>query len=111
MAVRRRKRREEEEGYEQNWEGEAAIAAQPQTELEPEPRCDPPAIEPAAAVAPAAPHCNELHENFDTSKFGRHVQAAYCRPTTENPSLSLRKRLKIAAELDRRDRMAVAAQF
>jgi hypothetical protein len=32
------------------------------------------------------------------------VQAAYRGPTPENPSLSLRKRLKIAGELDRRER-------
>lgn len=41
----------------------------------------------------------------DTSRFGRHVQAAYRGPTPENPSLSLRKRLKLAGELDRRERI------
>jgi len=100
MAVRRRKRRQDDDGLEQDWRAESAIADEPMAE--PEPLWDPPVREPAA-MAPAKT-ANDESEDFDTSKFGPHVQAAYRGPTPENPSLSLRKRLKIAGELDRRER-------
>ena len=100
MAVRRRKRRQDDDGLEQDWRAESAIADEPMAE--PEPLWDPPVREPAA-MAPAKA-ANDVSEDFDTSKFGPHVQAAYRGPTPENPSLSLRKRLKIAGELDRRER-------
>ena len=102
MAVRRRKRRQDEDGLEQEWQDETAIANEPMAE--PEPLWDPPVREPAAMAAAETAQTNDLSEDFDTSKFGRHVQAAYRGPTPENPSLSLRKRLKIAGELDRRER-------
>lgn len=100
MAVRRRKRRQDDDGFEQDWRAETAIADEPMAE--PEPVWDSPVREPVA-MAPAQT-ANTLSEDFDTSKFGPHVQAAYRGPTPENPSLSLRKRLKIAGELDRRER-------
>lgn len=100
MAVRRRKRRQNDDGFEQDWRAEMAIADEQMAE--PEPLWDPPVREPAA-MAPAKT-ANDLSEDFDTSKFGPHVQAAYRGPTPENPSLSLRRRLKIAGELDRRER-------
>ena len=56
-------------------------------------------------VAPIATR-TDVPDDFDASRFGRHVQAAYAGPTPENPSLSLRKRLKVAGELDRRERIA-----
>jgi hypothetical protein len=37
---------------------------------------------------------------------GRHEQAAYRGPTPDNPSLSLKKRLKRARFFDQRERMA-----
>lgn len=58
---------------------------------------------PAAAAPDRAPA-------FDTSRFGRHVQAAYRGPTPENPSLSLKKRLKRASFWDQRERMAAMPQ-
>ncbi|HET6943068.1 MAG TPA: hypothetical protein VFH89_12990 [Sphingomicrobium sp.] len=100
MAVRRRKRRHGEEGLDQEWQDESAIADEPMAE----PAWDPPVREPAAMAAVETTQANDLPEDFDTSKFGPHVQAAYRGPTPENPSLSLRKRLKIAGELDRRER-------
>ncbi|WP_345167663.1 hypothetical protein [Sphingomonas daechungensis] len=100
MAVRRRKRREDEEEFEQSWTEERAVEAD--VAQEPEPVWDPPIVEPKAAPVIAT---TEVSDDFDTSKFGRHVQAAYAGPTPENPSLSLRKRLKIAGELDRRERL------
>lgn len=45
-----------------------------------------------------------LPAGFDLSRFGPHVQAAYRGPTEDNPSLSLRHRLRRAAALDQRER-------
>jgi hypothetical protein len=108
MAVRRRKRREEDEmvldrqAYAENTDA----ALQPIEAEEPAPEWSEPVIQPKSApVIPARMETTEVSDEFDTSRFGRHVQAAYRGPTPENPSLSLRKRLKLAGELDRRERM------
>jgi hypothetical protein len=45
---------------------------------------------------------------FDMSRYGRHAQAAYRGPTADNPSLSLKRRLKRASFFDQRERMATA---
>jgi hypothetical protein len=103
MAIRRRKRTEEEEGELQE---EMVLTDEVTPAPAPEP-WNPPVVEPT--VAPIAVTRTDLPEDFETSHFGRHVQAAYAGPTPENPSLSLRKRLKLAGELDRRERMAVTA--
>jgi hypothetical protein len=100
MAIRRRKRSEEEEG---EWQDERVLADEATPAPAPEP-WNPPVVEPT--VAPIAATQTDVPEDFDTSGFGRHVKAAYAGPTPENPSLSLRKRLKLAGELDRRERMA-----
>lgn len=47
-----------------------------------------------------------LPAGFETSRFGRHVQAAYRGPSPDNPSLSLKKRIKRAAFFDLRERQA-----
>lgn len=100
MAIRRRKRSEEEDG---EWQDEMVLADQVTPAPAPEP-WNPPVVEPT--VAPIAAKRTDVPEHFETSRFGRHVQAAYVGPTPDNPSLSLRKRLKLAGELDRRERMA-----
>lgn len=46
----------------------------------------------------------ELPEEFDTSQFGLHAQAAYNGPTEDNPSLSLKHRLRRAMALDQQAR-------
>ncbi|ATE64485.1 hypothetical protein [Rhizorhabdus dicambivorans] len=61
--------------------------------------------EPALATASDAPS-NRIPEGFDTSRFGRHVQAAYRGPTPNNPFLSLKRRVKRASFYDMRERMA-----
>ena len=98
MAIRRRKRHENEDGEYQD-----EMVLTDEVEPEPEPVWDPPVVQPRAAPV-AAPTTN-VSDDFETSGFGRHVQAAYAGPTPENPSLSLRKRLKLAGELDRRERL------
>ena len=103
MAIRRRKRSEEEEGELQE---ETVLTDEVTPAPAPEP-WNPPVVAPT--VAPIAAARTDVPEDFETSHFGRHVQAAYAGPTPENPSLSLRKRLKLAGELDRRERMAGTA--
>ena len=46
----------------------------------------------------------ELPEGFDLSKFGHHVQQAYKGPTEDNPSLSLKHRLRKAGGMDQMER-------
>ncbi|QNP45412.1 hypothetical protein H9L14_12575 [Sphingomonas sediminicola] len=107
MAVRRKRRREDDE-FEHNWIDNDELALTDPVQAEPEAGWDPPVHQPVAATMPAAMEPTEVPDRFDTSDFGRHVRAAYQGPTTENPSLSLRKRLKIAGELDRRERLGLA---
>jgi hypothetical protein len=45
---------------------------------------------------------------FDISRFGRHVQAAYRGPTPDNPSLSLKNRLRRASFFDQQERRAAS---
>jgi hypothetical protein len=74
-----------------------------------------PAVTTAPVAAPIVPTpmtpamattARPLPEGFDISRFGPHVQAAYRGPTENNPSLSLKARLKRAAFYDRRERLA-----
>ena len=56
----------------------------------------------------ADPAATLLPKGFDLSRFGPHVQAAYRGPTRDNPSLSLKTRLKRAQFFDQRERMAAS---
>lgn len=107
-ALRRRKRRREDALSEEQWQAE---------QVHDEPAVEPvrpvvaPAVAPALAAAPRhdpvpidAPR-TRLPEGFDLSRFGRHVQAAYRGPTADNPSLSLKYRLRKAAAMDQRERL------
>ena len=64
----------------------AAVAAAVVAAHEPSPEIDGPVT--------------DLPEDFDTSQFGLHAQAAYNGPTEDNPSLSLKHRLSRANGLD-----------
>ena len=103
MAIRRRRRSEEEESEQQD---EMILTDEVTPVPAPEP-WNPPVVEPLVVSDTAAR--TDASEDFDTSRFGRHVQAAYRGPTPENPSMSLRKRLKLAGELDRRERIGGTA--
>jgi hypothetical protein len=114
MAMRRRKRRREKEEFEVRQQALDTI----ETEAEPEPVLElAPAAEvrpePAIARVPAPIHdpvpdrnapVTKLPNGFDISRFGRHVQAAYRGPTPDNPSLSLKYRVRRAAALDQQER-------
>jgi hypothetical protein len=59
------------------------------------------------AQPPAGP--STLPNGFDLSRFGRHTQAAYRGPTPDNPSYSLKHRLRRASFFDQREREAAEA--
>ena len=100
-ALRRRRRdREEEELLLEPAVAVAAPAAEPVMVT--------PTIAPAA-MAPAGAMPRTLPNGFDISRFGRHTQAAYLGPTPDNPSYSLKRRLKHASFFDQREREAAAA--
>jgi len=121
VSRRRRRRREAEEAeWQEQIENTPAalgedMAPEPAMAVEPRPGYMPEQTEPAfvKAFAPAATVAaasepaaeidgpvTELPEGFDLSRFGPHMQAAYKGPTEDNPSLSLKYRLRRAAALD-----------
>jgi len=61
-------------------------------------------LETPAAVQTEADEPMTLPSGFDLSRFGPHVRAAYRGPTPDNPSLSLRNRLRRAAAMDQKER-------
>ena len=112
---RRRRRRDELEHFKanQHYLAEHPPEALPNDHQPAFVRHDPtPAVGaavPAAAVIADAPK-TKLPEGFDLSRFGRHVRAAYMGPTEDNPSLSLKYRLRRAAAMDQRARMEADKQ-
>jgi hypothetical protein len=76
------------------------------------PEAEPVVTAPTVAVATpmAAPFAGDmpktLPNGFDISRFGRHTQAAYLGPTPDNPSASLKHRLRRASFFDQREREA-----
>jgi len=114
LAFGRRKRRSEYDAAPDSLAPETMAAApvaptpvQPAAIVPPEPGFAFAGPSRTAALQPetAAPDAL-LPDGFDLSRFGRHVQAAYRGPTTDNPSLSLRRRLKHASFFDQRERVA-----
>jgi hypothetical protein len=113
MALRSRKRRKEEQRAEvAKWayiEDHPAAGAEtvrePSITRAPTPIHDP---APALATSTAGAPVTTLPNGFDLSRFGPHVQAAYRGPTPDNPSLSLKYRLRRASALDLQERRAMA---
>ena len=103
LAVRNRRRRREE--LEHSRVNQAYLEQHPQAGMNeaPEPGFTRPAG-PQAAVRSDVPR-TRLPEGFDLSRFGPHVRAAYLGPTPDNPSLSLKYRLRRAAAMDQRARL------
>jgi hypothetical protein len=107
---RRRRRRIAEETAAWDWDWSEARAEEEEpvstdTAAEPELMLTEPAVSPAANAG------NNLPEGFDLSRFGPHVQAAYRGPTPDNPSLSLRHRLRRAAAMDQRERQRASERI
>ena len=99
VAVRRRKRDDDE----------VIVEQEPVLETSHEQIVEPTFARSAIGVSPVVTRPvddEEFHDDFDLSKYGPNVQAAYRGPTADNPSLSLRKRLKRGAALDQMVRNA-----
>ena len=128
LFLRSRRRRRLEEIEDAEWqqqavaepegliEAEPAAVAEPVV-IEPQPDLTPALTEPAfvAAAIPAATQDVEaepkfigpetdLPDNFDLSRFGPNVQEAYRGPTEDNPSASLKQRLRRAHGMDQQER-------
>ena len=100
-AALSRRRRREDELPAARLEGEHVL------DLTPDQRVARPVAAPIMARSASA---IALPNGFDLSRFGRHTQAAYRGPTSDNPSLSLRKRLKRASFFDGRERIAAGIE-
>ena len=110
-ALRRRKRRAEEVEYEafEEPQFEVLTVPAPVPVAFAEPMREPsmtraPVMAEPLADAPAG----NVPEGFDLSRFGDHVQAAYRGPTEDNPSLSLKNRLRRASAMDQMARTSDA---
>ena len=124
LVSRRRKRRREKEAFEARQQFLDSVTDEPEPPLleldrSAEVRTGPafgrpsapvhdpvPQRIPAAAAPVADAPTTEIPEGFDLSRFGPHVQAAYRGPTEDNPSLSLKYRLRRGAALDQQERLA-----
>jgi hypothetical protein len=95
FALNRRRRHRDEVAYEPETVDSDHVAS---VEHEPAP------VIPLAARA--APAMAAVPAAVGASRYGRHTEAAYRGPTPDNPSLSLKRRLKRAAFFDGRERMA-----
>jgi hypothetical protein len=100
FLLARRRRRDEDVDYGESVYDEAIAAPAPEA-----------APEFTPAFFTGTPESNGLPPDrpladvpvgVDTAKLGPHMQAAYRGPTPDNPSLSLKKRLKRARFLDER---------
>ena len=103
MAVGRRRQRREELAHQRA--NREYLATHPDTSESHAPAFARTAAAPAlAAGAPGAALKDaprtKLPPNFDLSRFGPHVRAAYQGPTEDNPSLSMKHRLRRAAAMD-----------
>jgi hypothetical protein len=116
VASRRRRRREQELADAQTlsyepFETTAAPEPQPQPQPQPILHGDQPATAPAASAFAWGnrPEPTEATAAEDDRRPGETwVERAYRGPTTNNPSVSLRNRLKRAAFFDKREREAAA---
>ena len=108
LAMRRRKRRREEE-FAAAEQYEPAIEAPAQTDpiFAEQPSAQSPA-EPAPAVLAAASASAGSPSDCADAAPGSHVEAACDGPTEDNPSLSVKKRLKRARFFDEREQLAAA---
>ena len=123
LVLRRRRRAAEEEAeyVHDEWQEPAFEAPAPEAEV-----AEPFVAAPAPIVAPPAPRHDDVRSTYRwgmapavapvaapvaaaapvAEQNGSHVEAAYRGPTPDNPSLSLKKRLKRAAFFDHRDALA-----
>lgn len=101
VALRRRKRRAEDAEFAAFDEPTFEAPRVPNAFAEPmrEPALTRAPLAASVAATPDAPAAS-LPDGFDLSRFGPHVQAAYRGPSADNPSLSLKNRLRRAGAMD-----------
>jgi len=111
LAMRRRRRRNEEE-FAAAEQDKLAVEAPAQTDpLFDEPAFAPHTADPAPALAlGAAVAPTETASDCVDAAPGSHVEAACEGPTADNPSLSIKKRLKRAHFFDQREFLAEAGE-
>ena len=109
MAIGRRRKRKEESAH--MAANRAYLDSHPVADT-PTPHSPAFARTASPAMAAAAPGMaisdaprTKLPEGFDLSRFGPHVRAAYLGPTEDNPSLSMKHRLRRAAAMDQQARI------
>jgi hypothetical protein len=115
LAMRRRRRRNEEEFVAA---GQDELAVEAPAEADPlfdEPAFAPRTADPAPALAlgaavASAPAPTESPSDCVDAAPGSHVEAACEGPTADNPSLSIKKRLKRAHFFDQREFLAAAGE-
>ena len=112
VAMRRRKRRNEEEFAAANQYEPAVGAPVPAGDpIAAEVPSEPRSVEPASAfVLGAVPAASAPAGNCAEAAPGSHVEAACDGPTPDNPSLSIKKRLKRAHFFDQREFLAAAGE-
>ena len=107
IAMRRR-RRHDDEVMAEDYAAHEEVVHEPAPEPDPmtvTPRHDPAeSWTPAIAAAPLAPAMASTRRQADRRNGETWVERAHRGPTPDNPSLSLRKRLKRAAFFDARER-------
>lgn len=113
LAMSRRKRRREEE----SWQfAEPTEPAEPVAQAEPEPEAliltEPVASEQPAIVAPpmSFEEPRRATAGSDCDELETWTERAKCGPTPDNPSQSLKKRMKRAAFFEKRDREVAAGE-
>jgi hypothetical protein len=110
-----RRRREDEEVYEDTYQPETTVVTEPAAE----PHHDPIAREEPAMIAPEVsafawgnqqPATQDTEDDSDRRPGESWVERAYRGPSPANPSVSLRARLKRAAFFDKREREVEAGK-
>lgn len=110
LAMRRRRRRKEEE-FAAAEQDELAVDAPAQADpLFDEPAFAPHTTDPAPALALGAAVASAPASDCVDAAPGSHVEAACEGPTEDNPSLSIKKRLKRAHFFDQREFLAEAGE-
>jgi hypothetical protein len=116
LAVSRRKRKREEESWHFDEPAEPVAEAEPMTLTEPVASPEPASPEPAMVAPPmSAFDWNkeprpETANGSDCEDLETWTERAKCGPTEDNPSQSLKKRMKRAAFFEKRDREVAAGE-
>ncbi|MEO7410286.1 MAG: hypothetical protein ABIU10_03060 [Sphingomicrobium sp.] len=103
FALRRRRRNNEQAMVEDSWEEPAMSRPAPVVSAKPIA-----ATAPVMATAPVATSAFGWDKQRETAKPLDRIESAKRGPSPDNPSLSLKKRLKRAAFFDQRDRQIAA---